>query len=141
MREELLSDAAPLAGSANISVANKRHVLDILNPHNRGEFAGSLIAPEDHPVIDFVLQVFLRHVWIGPAIFRNNASVSPGAIVNDGPNQLEIVLVAAANHNACRILRTGPVPGAGCENLIFLNERLSVIIDRAPQPAQLSNTI
>src|SRR5205807_6725958 len=58
-----------------------------------------LVAPEHDSLIDFMLQLFRRHVRVGPAIRRDDASIGLRAVVDDGSHQLEVVVVAAADHD------------------------------------------
>src|SRR4029077_18141231 len=57
-----------------------------------------VVSPERHAVIYFSAQFIPGHVWLSPAIRRDDAFVGVRAVVGDGPTQLKIAFVTAADH-------------------------------------------
>ena len=79
-------------------------ILNLLQAHHANQSTAVLIPPEHHAVVDLVLQLFGRHVRLGPAIGRDDALVGLRAIVDDGPHQLEVARVTAADHGQCALM-------------------------------------
>src|SRR5882724_12319960 len=83
---------------ANISVANERHVLDLLKAHYAYQRPRLLVAPERNPLIDFMLQFLAGHVRFCPTIRRDDSFVSLRSIVDDAPNEFKVRVVTATDH-------------------------------------------
>jgi hypothetical protein len=96
--EQARSDAVFLAASANVCMADEGDVLNRLNTHHADEGARLFAGPEDDAVVDLMLQLEAGHVWLFPAISGDDASIGLGGIVDDGPDLLEVGVLAGANH-------------------------------------------
>src|SRR5712672_3098192 len=106
MGKQVSSNSSLLAAGANIGVPNKSYVLDLLNAHNAYQGPGLLVAPEHNPLMDFIPQFFPGHVRVCPAVGGDRPFIGLRAIIDDGPNQLEVAVVTAADH-ACSVSRRG----------------------------------
>src|SRR5437867_9505511 len=73
VRKQLRSDSTTLIAGANISMADKGHVFDLLNTHYSLQRTLVLITPEHHALVDFMPQFVHGHVRFRPAILRDNA--------------------------------------------------------------------
>src|SRR6202521_4898188 len=98
MGQQMPSKPSLLAAAANIGVPDKGHDLYLLEPHDSYQHSGRLVAPEHNTFLDFVLQFLPGHVRFRPAICRDDSFVGPCAVIDDGPNQLKVAVVAAADH-------------------------------------------
>src|ERR1700732_1895081 len=98
MRQQARSNSSLLTDGGDVGVPNQIHVPDLLQAHHSNQLSALLISPERDTVIDFMAQLVLGHVWFRPAIFRDDAFVSARAIVDDGPNQLKVAVITAADH-------------------------------------------
>src|ERR1700756_4465348 len=98
MREQEGSDSLLLAGGADVGVANECYVLHVLDAHDGDYLCGIFVAPEDDPIVDFMLKFFSRHVRFGPAVRGNDAFVGLRAIVDDFPDGFEIARITATDH-------------------------------------------
>src|SRR5258708_697889 len=98
MRQQARANPRLLAAGANIGVPDEGHVLDRLNAHYAHQGPGLLVAPEHNAFVDFMPQFLPGHVWLCPAIRRDGPFICIRAIVDDGPNQLKITVVTAADH-------------------------------------------
>src|SRR5258708_32836580 len=98
MRKQARSKPSLLAAGTNIGVPDEGHVLAPLNAHYAYQGPGLLIAPEHNTLVDFMLQFLPRHVRFCAAICRDDPFISLRAIVDDGPDQLKIAVVTAADH-------------------------------------------
>jgi hypothetical protein len=98
MSQEAPTDASVLAVRAGIGVANQGYVLDRLNAHHAHQRRILLVSPKRNAVLHFSAQFSPGHIWLRPAIRRDDAFVGVRAIVDDGPDQLKISFVAAVDH-------------------------------------------
>jgi hypothetical protein len=98
MRQQVRSNSSLLAASGDVSVPYQSDVLDCLNAHHANQLFVFLISPEYDAVIDFMAQLARGHVWFRPAIFGDDAFIGLCAIVDDGRNQREVVVITAADH-------------------------------------------
>jgi hypothetical protein len=98
MRQEATADASLLAVSADIGVSNQSYILDLLNAHHALQRPILLVSPEHHAGLHFSAQFIPGHVWLTPAIRRDDAFIGVRAVVDDGPNQLKISFVTAADY-------------------------------------------
>jgi len=105
MRQKARSNPTLLAGGADIGVPNEGHVLDRLNAHNGYQGPGLFVAPEHNTLVDLTPQFLAGHVRFGPAVRRDDSSISLRAIVDDGANQLKIAVVTAEDHKC-----SAPIP-------------------------------
>src|ERR1700741_4525729 len=99
MRSQARSHSSQLAAGSDVGVANQSDVFDRLKAHRAYQLSFLLISPESNAVIDFMTQLAVGHVGFRPAVFRDNAFINVRAIVDDGPNQLKVVLITAADHS------------------------------------------
>jgi hypothetical protein len=79
-------------------VPNESHVPNLLKAHHAYQRSRLFVAPEHNTLIDFILQFLAGHVRFCPAILRDDPFKSERAIVDDGTNQLEVMIVTAADH-------------------------------------------
>jgi hypothetical protein len=74
------------------------YVVDGLDAHDTEQSAVIPVRPEDYAIIDFVPEFFLGHVWFSPAVGWDGSFIDLGAVVDDGPDLVEVAMVAAADH-------------------------------------------
>jgi hypothetical protein len=79
-------------------VADEGHILDILNAHYACQAARRFAAPEHDTVFDFMPKLFAKHVRFRPAIRGDDPFISLRTVVDDGPDQLKVAIVTAADH-------------------------------------------
>jgi hypothetical protein len=98
VRQELRAYSLLLACGANVCVADEGYILNMLNAHDPGELAIVFVAPERDSIFDFMLEFFLRHVWVVAAIRWDDAFIGLRAIIDDGPDLRKVLIVTAADH-------------------------------------------
>src|ERR1700688_3808590 len=101
MRQQVRSNTAFLVTCADIGVPDQSHVLDRLNAHHTLQRFIFLVPPEGNTLFDFMMKLVPRHIGFGPAIFRDDTFVGERAIVDDGPDQVEVAVVTGTDHG-CR---------------------------------------
>src|SRR5438105_13457161 len=107
MRQQAPADPSILASGADVGVPNQGDILDGLDAHDSFQCFALLAGPERDAVRDFTTQFLSRHVRFCPAIRRDDAFIGARAIVDDGPDQLNIAVVTATDH-AYSVLEVGP---------------------------------
>src|SRR4051812_46124671 len=98
MGQEATAYTSLLAVGSNISVANQSYILDGLNTHHAFYRLILLVPPKRYAILHFNVQLVFGHVWLCPAIRRDNVFVDMRSFVDDGQNQWKISFVAASNH-------------------------------------------
>src|SRR5260370_30013109 len=99
MSQQVRSNSSLLAAGGDVGVPNQSHILDLLNAHHTYQLSSLLVSPERNAVIDFIAQLVPGHLWFCPAIFTHDAFIRVRAIVDDGPNQLKVAVITAADHD------------------------------------------
>jgi hypothetical protein len=81
-----------------------------------------------------VLQIVHRHLWFRPEILRDDAFIGLRAVVDDGPNQLNVAVVTSTDH-ASSTSRPGISIYAGrlSSGLIWMNMEERQHAVQAPQ--------
>src|ERR1700730_16990144 len=73
MTQQLRSDSSLLADGADVGVTNQSHVLDLLDAHHAFQRSARLVSPERNTIVDLMTKFIPGHVWLRPAIFRDDA--------------------------------------------------------------------
>src|SRR5579872_3732167 len=111
MRQEGAADALLLAGGEDVGVANQSYIPDLLKAHHAHQHLVLLACPERHAVLDCRAQFLSGHVRLGPAIGGDDTFIGARALIDDGPNRLEILFVTTADH---RLPRVDPLDQCSC---------------------------
>jgi hypothetical protein len=98
MGEKAASVASILVVRANIGVPDEGYVLNLLKAHYTHQGPSFLVAPEHDSIVYFMPEFLRGHIRFCPAIRGDDPLIGLGGVVDDGPNQLEIAVVAESNH-------------------------------------------
>ena len=93
MIQQRAPDAVPTLFRPDIRMANQRHVLHILNPHDAQDAFVDLAAVEAYALGDFGFQLCHRHVGLVPTICRDHAFVGERGLVDDLEDDRQIALL------------------------------------------------
>jgi hypothetical protein len=145
MLEELFTETPPLPGRLHIGVADEHHLPQVLAAHDPGQAAFVLKTPENHPGGQFIFQFRQAHIRLMPAIRRDDAPVSLGGGIDNGPNGLGLVCFQESNHpragspcyrgrEAFTASPTPHDPGAPASRLCNPGKSLKVPVPKTGQP-------
>src|SRR5258705_10259504 len=108
MRQQVGPNSSFLAAGAGVGVPNQSYVLHRLNAHHAFQRSVLLVSPELYTVLDFMIKFVPGHVRFCPAVLRDDISIGACAIVDDGPNHLNVSIVTTADHALVRSPLTAP---------------------------------
>ena len=88
------ADAAPAVCGPDISVADQRDVLDVLQTHHGKQPSILLQAPEPDPMLDLIRQLLGRHVGVLVAVMGDDPFVGVRRVVDHLEDRVKIVIGA-----------------------------------------------
>jgi hypothetical protein len=91
--------AAPLATVRGryMGMADQSHVIDRLDAHDADQDAICLNTREPDAMVNFLFQLFQRHVRFLPAVGGNHAPVCLSGVIDDLEHPFQIVGAAESN--------------------------------------------